>query len=400
TLNAVLDPNGPVFYAGFDADTGGDPRVIYDQFSNRFIVMTMRLEPARLYLAVSKGYDPVMRPNDPDSPSAEDWDKFDIDARLCLSYDPQPTDCTHGFHYGGLAVTPEAIYVTSIQDLFYVLGEPGRGHSIRILRKPPVGETSAFFENSANYKRLFVPLNSNEDPKLGNIITLPMPAQFLAAMSPETMYFVQIWKHNDNGNSRLRVFAVTDPLGTPVLHTFELPPIPRIRPAVPGGQLCPPVPFVLPSLGNVQNVVWRSGRLYFAFEDAPLVPPGQVRRMIPRWYEVATNGWPHSGQNPSILQSGGLDGGRVWINDNPADDRPVDFTYPNIMLSGTGPTPDMALFVHRIYSRGYVDVCWTGRRASDAAGQLGAAITIMQASSAGFREPAHPGRFGEYQGVS
>jgi hypothetical protein len=150
----------------------------------------------------------------------------------------------------------------------------------------------------------------------------------------------------------------------------------------------------------MQNAVYRSGQLYFAVEDDIDDPDNEFDRVAIRWFQVATNGWPAQNQ-PSIVQEGVLDGGRVFVSPADADaqwitstDRPMHYMYPYVMALDSG---DLALFFTAHSAHGYPMLMWTAHRAGDPAGEMGAARHVMQAGNAGVDLAAN---WGEYQGVA
>lgn len=142
-----------------------------------------------------------------------------------------------------------------------------------------------------------------------------------------------------------------------------------------------------------QNVYYREGKLYFANSSVEN-NDSYLRRVIARWYEIDLQGWPISGQTPLLMQTGRVDAGRVFVDDDSANDRPVHITYPLLAPVGNGAT---VLAFSRFSERSYVDACWTAHRPTDGAGVMGAPVSVMYASSAGFTDP---GDFGEYLGLA
>jgi hypothetical protein len=285
--------SGNAFVGGFDS------RVIFDQFSRRFILIRTRnggeLFPppgdlSHLYLAVSKGFDE--EPNDPID--IDSWDKFLIETRTC----DNTGACTQrDFHFPGLAVTEEAICVTTIQTT----KTPGHvGSSLHAFRRPPVNAPPTYYAGGANYKSLQIPLNSTEPFPIGSFQHLPMPAHVFGSVGADTVYMAQVqeWKSpaTNPPSGTIRVLAVTDPLGVPNLHSKRFSLSQEIHSnARHLEELCNPealVNFWKPSFKNVQNCAWRNGHLYFAFEDDLQDGDDDFRRVALRWFDVNLNGWP------------------------------------------------------------------------------------------------------------
>lgn len=390
TNNAIEDSSwsSNYFWSGFAGVGGVDARILYDQFNKRFIFMTMQPSPAYLYLAISKGYDENTRPNDPLTFDTA-WDKFYIQTKLC---DPNnPNNCTDiQFDFPGLGLTDQALYLTALQSL----QSGGGGHSLHMFRAPWTG--------TGNYNNLDLP-TAGSDLLMNHFQKFPMPAHFFGSMSVETMYLVQLWKRQDtDGNGKLRLTAITNPFSQPPTKQefiLSVPPYETIG-STSLVQLCPTDKGIAPSQGNIQNVVWRpdgtNGKLYFTHE-VRLDSLTANDRFAVRWYEVNLRGWPQTlSPGPTIVQAGLLDGGRVFINDDPADDRPVHYIYPLIMPLESG---DITLFLTQTYARSYPELRWTARRvnAGDPTHQMGAPLALMKAGTAGVQN-AH--QWGEYQGIA
>jgi hypothetical protein len=201
---------------------------------------------------------------------------------------------------------------------------------------------------------------------------------------------------------------VTDPLGTPTLHTKRLSLPDEIRANYRHNEeLCNDpgavVNFVAPSLRNVQNCAWRNGHLYFAMEDNLADPQDDFLSIAVRWFDVDLNGWPAQNE-PTIAQQGLLDGGRGFLDPfNPPPgltpsaqygDLPVHYMYPYVMPLASG---DIAIYFTRHCAKGYPSLMWTAHRASDPSGQAGAPITLMQAGTSGIR---YNYVWGEYEGIA
>jgi hypothetical protein len=299
---------------------GIDARVIFDHFSKRFIVIHPEPEDStgqsHLYLAISPGYDPSTNPNDPVSASA--WDFFYVPTQVGNSHS--------NFHFPGLSVTDQAIYVTTLQtDTVNQYGSGG--HSLHVFRKPPPGAPPTYYETTGNYASF----DFGRDVHFlegDSFMSLPMPAEFFEVQSTQRMYMAQLFKKRDlqDGKARIRILAVTDPLGSnPTTHEHIFSLADEIHSGTAHlEQYCydSSIPFVnalvAPSLRNIQNTVYRNGQLYFTLEDNIDEIDDEFDRVAIRWIQIATNGWPAQSQ-PSIVQQGVLDGGRVFVSPGDPD---------------------------------------------------------------------------------
>lgn len=371
-----------------------DVRCLYDQHSQRFIVTMEDQDTPALYMAISKGYDAQVRPNDPVSWDDLGWDKFYIDT--CLS--PPPCQASP-FHWTGLAATPDLIFLTSVATTLQIDGQPA-GHSLFTFRKPPLGAPLNYYDDPNNYAELQIPTGYILNDAFAQCNRLHFPAYSLDTGPNQPLYLLQVWKladPSDSNNGKLKLHAVQNPLSANPTRSEHMLTVERIYtnpdyfgircPAMPDAQQVGPDSF------GAQNVLLRSGKLYFSHSTVEN-NDSYTRRNVGRWYELDLHGWPGSGQPPTVVQLGRVDAGRVFVDDNPANDRPVHVTYPLVAPLANG---NIVLAFARFSERSYVDACWTAHRTTDGVGVMGAPVSVMFASSAGFSDPFD---FGEYLGLA
>jgi hypothetical protein len=175
-------------------------------------------------------------------------------------------------------------------------------------------------------------------------------------------------------STKLRIEAVKDPLGN-INRTSFLLTVPAFF-----------APQDAPQKGTAtriwtidtrtKNGVQRNGRLYVSHG---VTPSGQNRTMV-RWYEIDPRGWPDSGQEPILIQSGNVDVGDgvyTWFGDLTVDE------------NGT-----MGIVYARSGSQEYPGVGRAWRYKDDPAGTL-REHTIMVASTTADQG----GRWGDYFGI-
>jgi hypothetical protein len=244
-----------------------------------------------------------------------------------------------------------------------------------------------------------IPLpDPNPDPGLLLQDRLPMPALPFGS-SPDFLYLVQLIARGVDADhpAQIRLIAIDPDQGAATYHTLATGEIcgnPWYL-----WQLCPPGPGPpLQDHRNIQNVVGRDGKLYFARIDyrSDGYPPGVVAdRTVSRWYVVDPHGWPGGTDVlPTIEDRGIVDGGRIFVDDDRNNDRPVHCIYPLVMPTETG---DIALFFSRYSAYGYMDLCWTAHRAFDPPGWTPGPISVMTAGEAGVSTPE---RWGDYEGIA
>lgn len=110
---------------------------------------------------------------------------------------------------------------------------------------------------------------------------------------------------------------------------------------------------------------------------------GADRTVIPhRWYEIATNGWPTSGQDPTLAQWGDIEG--------PSGPVPVHVFMPALSVNEAG---DVGLIMARASSMENLSIQATGRFADDPDGTMFALTTIKGSNSP---EVPDSNRWGDY----
>jgi hypothetical protein len=184
-----------------------------------------------------------------------------------------------------------------------------------------------------------------------------------------TGYFATTYS---SSSSRLMLKAITDPTGSPVLHEFEL--------SVPSFAF-PPDADQLGTSNDADTIDWRvkngvvrNGSFWIAHNT------GQSNTARVRWLEVDLNGWPTSGSNPTLAQSGTLDFGAGEHN-----------WFPDINVTDDGTA---LIAFNRSSSSQYIGIEFVYRRAGDPAGTMRAPEELQRSTS-----PENGSRWGDYSGV-
>ena len=242
------------------------PEVIFDPHANRFMAMACERGSSGgsyFLLAVSDDSDP-----------AGTWYKYRINATSL---------CGDSIDSPNLAVDNEAVYLTA--DCWPTGGER---YAIYILDKTPLLTGGAAVISST------MTINGTQSHGI--------PVSY---GSPPAMYMIEHFE--STSNSTVRLHAITDPLGTPSRVTYSLSVPSYGRPEDPPqmGSSVRPETFD----ARFWSCVWRNGSLWACHHVGS-------SRVLARWYEIATNGWP-SGGTPSLVQSGDIDPGagiRTFFN--------------------------------------------------------------------------------------
>ncbi|MEM6671558.1 MAG: hypothetical protein AAF726_01870 [Planctomycetota bacterium] len=246
-----------------------DPEAVWDPYTGRYMVMAAERMGGRSYFlfAVSDDTDPTGT-----------WFKYRLNVTQIVGSNIDSVN---------MSVDDRAIYLTgdwfSPTRYFYYVIEKASVLS----NGTPVTRNLTFFGRHSKG----APVNYDAGS----------PAQ----------YFV--WAQETTVGDTLTIYGLTDPLGTPALTEVDLD-VP-----VYGRPLSPPQlgSSVRPLLFEARfwSAVVRNGKLWCTHHQG--APATQ------RWYEIDLRGWPASGQDPVLLQSGDVNAdpgastffGSLWVDD-------------------------------------------------------------------------------------
>lgn len=302
-----------------------DPVALFDPHTNRYIVAAADGAGTNdaIVLAVSDD-------NDPNGT----WHKY----RFSIS-----STCTF-YDFPNLGVNEDAIYMAG--DCF-----SGGGNRIFMWDKSKVMNG--------------LPVTMNQKQTAGGAISLGATKNY-DTNSPA--YFATTYS---SSSSRIMLKSITDPNGTPVLTQFEI--------SVPSFSF-PPGATQLGTSNRAATIDWRikngvvrNDHLWLSHNTGP-----STARVA--WYEINLNGWPVSGSNPTLVQSGTLDfgsGEHNWFGDI------------NVTDSG-----DAVIAFNRSSSSQHISVEFAARKAGDPAGTFGLPKQLQMSTS-----PENGTRWGDYSGV-
>ncbi|MFW5653087.1 MAG: hypothetical protein ACOC0P_03495, partial [Planctomycetota bacterium] len=317
----------------FFADLGAesfvfDPIAVYDVYEDRFVIAAAE--------GASTGSWICLAVSDDDDPNGE-WYKYRFRA-----------DFGDFLDFPNMGIDANAIYISA--DYF---GDP-TGNWIHIIEKAPLltGEPASITNavQTAGFTR-----------SLGAITTYDADAP--------AQYFATTYSGNDQV---LALEAIRDPLGTPIRDTFSLI-VPRFA-----------FPPDVPQLGTtnladsidwrIKHGVYRNGSLWLAHNTGV---DGLARA---RWYQIRMNGWPASGNEPELVQSGDVDLG------------PDIYTwFPDLGVDDEG---NMVITYNRSSINEYIGIWRSTRRVYDRSGRLREAAPLQTSTS-----PENGNRWGDYSGI-
>ena len=312
-----------------------DPETLFDPHSNRFFAMANERTNGRSYflLAVS----------DDDNPNGT-WFKYRLDVTDIAGNDIDSPN---------FSVDDEVVYLTA--DFF----QPNE-FLVYMLRKSDllvggsVVDTSLLITGSHSYG---IPMMYDDDA----------PA----------FYMLQAFEFGTF--STLRFHAITDPLGNPQRVTTDVgvPSYGHPQDPVQQGTSIRPELFE----ARFWSCVYRNGSLWAVHHHSPN-SAGTVRA---RWYEFEMNGWPASGQQPQLVQSGEL------TPTNQSGQQSSTF-FPSIWVDEDG---NAAITTARSSNSEFISMSRAVRAASDQPGSF-QDVELVQASTTPF---TLNGRWGDYSGT-
>ena len=361
---AIFDKTGAIIAGGAPSVTGTpvdldafcgregcfDPKVIYDQGSQRFVAVVVEgrdLSTSFLHIMVSTDSTP--------SNLTTDWDKFRHASGTTIS-------STNGwFDYPGLGVSPDALVVTG--NIFSETSPfPFLGTKIRVFDKTELydGDATATFTDI------------DRDPSVGATV---QPAHHLSDPPAGTFYLLQRWNATN-----LNVLVLTGLPGSPSVSAPQL-----LTTANQGGCVdSAPQQGTNKDIDTIclrmMNAVWRDGSLWGTNTGSG------ASRAIVQWFEVETNGFPSA--TPTVRQHGVIDGGSG------------EYTYmPSISVDACNNT---ALTYTQSSSSRFPEMRYTGRLFGDALNSMQTPVVAKASAfshddfSGGSGPFAPPERWGDY----
>jgi len=252
------------FWASLGAgDSVFDPEIIYDPHSRRFIAMACESQvlpycAAYFLLAVSDDSDPNGM-----------WHKYRLDV----------TSLGNGndIDSPNMAVDHQAVYLTAD---FY---NSGKKELIYILEKAPLLSGQ--------------PLGITNHLIIFGVVSLGVSPIYFDSPG---VYLIQNFNLT-NGNDRVRLHAITDPLGASpqrVVHDVSTPLyFPPTHPPQKGTSM---------RIETFDSRFWsclhRNGSLFATHHHGQTIVKA-------RWYQIELNGWPASSNTPTLAQSGEINPG-------------------------------------------------------------------------------------------
>ncbi|MFC1940684.1 Ig-like domain-containing protein, partial [Chloroflexota bacterium] len=356
-----------------------DPKVIYDHYENRFLVVALERVSAgtnpnagntsRILLAVSKTATPA-------TATTADWYYTPIDSEENIG------GVDHWADYPGFEVDEEAVYITN--NMFAHTG----GVTVPSVRLWIVDKDVAagFYAGSA------AAVTKHDPYADGGIAATTMPAQVYGAGGiggSGGTYLVSYSGLTDGLNEAVQVVRVNDPLGTPtfVVEYVVVGDIENLSGSLTDAPQLGTTTKIETNDRRALDAVWRNDQLWLTTTIDPNSGP-DAGQTTAHWFRLDTSAAP--GAVITLYDQGDIGGEDI-----------ADGTYtyfPSIAMNNNGDVMfGFSASAATIYAGAYV----TGRLAGGPAGTVQAAETVWAGVDYYVRTFGGPkNRWGDYSGAA
>ncbi len=317
------------------ATTLFDPKVIYDRFNDRYVMVVLEKSTSP---QISKVLVAISDDGDPNGT----WFRYRLEGKLTVG----GVDCW--LDYPGFGYNQDGYVISG--NMFGFADNAWRTTASIVL--PSAAVLSGGTANTTTFQD-------------NQIITI----QYAEMLGETTSVLYGIGSFNNNFHKMVAIRNITTtPTMVTRLQSVAAWTDPPATAASTSGQT------VDGGDGRLYGAVWRSGQLVTSHAV------GINSRVAVRWYDIATNGWPTSGTNPAVTQTGNI------------ADSTRDYTYGMITRNGAG---EIGLTFSHLSSTNAGSMMVAGRVPTDAAGTVGTPSTL--ATSAGNNYSLY--RWGDYFGI-
>lgn len=335
---------------GFWAGTGGtnpstfDPKILYDSYSGRWILVSCangQASTSALLVAVSQTNDPTGT-----------WNRFIIDADAAN---------TSWFDYPSIGVNKDWIVVSG--NMFPNSGSGYNGGKIWVLNK-----ANAYAGNTTG----LTTINAGT-----GVFTLCPAVTYDNTIS--TVYLVQEYNSNSGGNAFLEIYTLTG--ATPTLTSTGTcsTNLPYSDVGNSGAPQTGTTNKIATNDSRIQNVVYRNGSLYIA--HSVFLPTTSPTRTSVQWWQV-------NASTRAVQQAGRMDDATGTIH----------YGFPSVMVSSTG---DMALGYSQFSGTTYASAAYALRYASDPINTLNTSYVYKAGANTYYKTfGGASNRWGDYTSVS
>ena len=353
------------FFASLSpANATFDPKVIYDQFAGRWLVLTLERttapEGSRILLAVSDDSDPN-----------GSWTMAAINALFTISL------VNHWSDYPGFAVDEEAVYIAV--NLFTFPGAFG-GNRLFLIDK---GLGSGGFYDGGTLSSTVL------DPVPGGFFaSTQQPAHVFGTAPAGVGTWLALYSGLSNGvDESIQLIRIGDPLGTPTLlgQFVNVANIDNTAAGMPDAPQSGSATLVETNDRRTLDAVWRDGSLWVTTTVNPNTGP-DAGQATAHWVEIDTT---------NLAAPARADGGNIGGEDIATS---AHTFFPSIAVNDLGHVGiGFSASAGSIFAGSY----YTNRRATDAAGTVRASRTLRAGLASYVRTFGGPrNRWGDYTGTA
>lgn len=349
-----------------------DPKVIYDQYEERFLVVTLErtdtfngdpFNSSRIFIAVSDDADPN-----------GSWTVIAFNSMLNIG------GINHWADYPGFAVDDEAVYITT--NMFRFLGAGGNfgGTRLWLIDKGVVG---GFYAGGAVSAFLFNPYSGG-----GTFAGTTQPAHMFGTAPAGVGTFLVLYNGLSGGGFEfLQVARMDNPLTTPSLN-FQFVNIGNIE------DLLGPIPTA-PQMGSANNIetnsrralhsVWRNDSLWTTTTIDPKAGDPDAGEATAHWVRIDTSTLATLG----LADSGSIGGEDIAIG--------THTFFPAIAVNDNG---DATIGFSASASAIYPGAYFATRGPHDGAGTTGGSEVLRAGLDFYVRTFGGTNRWGDYSGMA
>jgi len=357
-----------------------DPKVIYDQFAGRFVVLTTEFTDiefgfptnlARFFVGVSDDADPNGA-----------WSVTEIDAQAVFFNARVGATVPHWADFPGLAVDEEAIYITADMNSFFSYG--GQPGGVRLWTVDKGLGSGGLYDGGA------VDVNLLDPYAGGGVATTTQPAHVFGdtPATPDVGTFLVSYSGLTNGLlEAVQVVRVDDPLGA-VSFTQEFVPVGDLE------DFLFPQPDA-PQLGSAVRLdtnkrralhaVWRDDGLYMTAHTVPRAGTPDAGEVTAHWWQLDTGALGAT----ALADQGAISGDDI---------APGTFTYfPSIAVNSQDV---MAVGFCASSPTTYSGVYVAYRAPDDPPGATSPALAVREGQDYYVRTFGGGNRWGDFSGVA
>src|SRR5262245_14484495 len=342
-----------------------DPKVTYDQFENRFLVVALErvnaTDTSRIMLAVSDDSDPNGT-----------WRFTAINSTVNIGGTKTWAD------YPGFAVDEEAVYVTA--NMFPFPSGVSQGSRLWIVAK---GVSGGWY--SGGTPTVSGALNPYASTGFA-VTSMPAHIYGTAPGGATGTFLVGYEGISDGTNESVQVTRIDNPLTSPTFNVQQINVgnIDNTAVAVPAAPQSGTAATIDAGDRRVYNAVWRNSRLYFA---TTINPSGgaDAGQATAHWFNVNTTNLA----NLTVADQGNVSGNDIAAN--------AYTFYPNVGVDVDG---SMAIGFGASAASIFPGAYYTGRKATDAAGTVQSTGTLQAGVAFYIRTFGGENRWGDFSGLS